>query len=214
MKRVSLTICVLSVLCLAVFMCLPLAGCGGSKEPPEGSGEAAKANSEPLDEEEAAAARTRGVATEQRPDESETGVRVVLTDLTYTWQETPEKGLQVVMDFGNPLGGNTRARGYVFLVAQSILPGKLVTGVYPWGTTLDEGGMPVDPTVGSHLLYRDRQQLRAFIPYTWGDGYFETLKVLVFHENGRLIVNRPYDLGLTGAPGQTKRMDLNPDFDL
>jgi hypothetical protein len=205
------TVQVIASLCA---VCLLAAGCGGSSEKPEIRNKEAAHESAPLDEKTAAAARTRGVPTDGSGESVEAGARVVMTELTYEWRQTPERGLQVVMEFANPVGGNTRARGYVFLTAHSVLSGRSVTGVYPWDVQLRDDGIPLRPTDGTHLLFRDRQQVRAFIPYPDADGYYETMRVMVFHEDGRLIINRPYNLELSGATGEKHTVDINPDFDL
>jgi hypothetical protein len=195
-------------------VCLLSAGCGGSEEKAETGSTGAEREAAPLDEKTATAARSRGLAVSEREEADEAGARVVMSELTYEWRTAPEKGLSVVMEFRNPVGGNTRARGYVFLTAHSVLSGHSVTGVYPWDAQLREDGVPLDPTDGTHLLFRDRQQVRAFIPYPEADGYYETLRVMVFHEDGRLIIDRPYDLALSGVSGESRSVDVNPDFDL
>jgi hypothetical protein len=85
------------------------------------------------------------------------------------------------------------------------------TGVYPWNTRMVEN-LPDDFTEGTHLLYRDSQTVRAFIPYTKSDGYYNKLKLYVYHEDGRLITNRTYDLDITGTPGESG--SVKPGFDL
>ena len=75
-----------------------------------------------------------------------------------------------------------------------------------------DGNLPEDYTDGAHLLYRDSQQVRAFLPYPRSDGSFETLRLYVFHENGKLLTNRTYELDFTGAPGEKRT--VNPGFDL
>ena len=194
-------------LAIALLACVVLSGCTSSDEPAV----RAQPEPEPLDEEVAEAAASRGVAEKVQDgndDADEATPQVLLTALTYEWRTTPENGLQVTLEFTNPAGTYERARGYVFLIAQA---GSQIRSVYPWNTTIVEG-LPEDYTDGTHLLYRDRQEVRAIIPYPGSGGYFETLRLLVFHENGRLLTNRTYDLNITGVSGQSKT--INPGFDL
>jgi hypothetical protein len=197
------------VMAFGLLACLVVSGCSSpSEERP-----VAQAEQEPLDEETAAAARTRGVA--RNPGENkaaEAKPQVVLSALTYEWRNVPERGIMVTMDFTNPANSYERARGHVFLVAESTLSGSHTMGVYPWNTTIGDNGLPDDYTDGTHLLYRDQQQVRGFIPYEPSDGHWETLRLFVFHEDGRLLVNRTYDLEITGEPN-VKRT-VNPGFDL
>ena len=194
-------------LAIALLVCVAFSGCTGSDEPAV----RAQPEPEPLDEEVAEAAASRGVAEKVRDDDDdadEATPQVLLTALTYEWRTTPENGLQVTLEFTNPARTYERARGYVFLIAQA---GSQIRSVYPWNTTIVEG-LPEDYTDGTHLLYRDRQEVRAIIPYPGSGGYFETLRLLVFHEDGRLLTNRTYDLNITGVSGQSKT--INPGFDL
>ena len=194
------------VLVFALVGCLMLAGCTGSEEP------AAKPAPEPLDEETTASAVTRGVSPKVHVDDAdEAKPQVVLAELTYEWRTSPERGVQVTMEFTNPVRTYERARGYVFLVAESTMSGSRITGVYPWKVAMREG-LPEDYTGGTHLLYRDSQQLRAFIPYTGSSGYYETLRLFVFHEDGRLLTNRTYDMKITGEQDESRT--INPGFDL
>jgi hypothetical protein len=196
----------LIVVLVFVFLgCLIVAGCTSSDEP------AVKSEPEPLDEKTAAAARTRGVITRDREEAVEAKPQAVLSKMTYEWRTSPERGMHVTLDFTNPADTYERARGYVFLIAEATRSGSLIKGVYPWNTSMD-GDLPEDHTDGTHLLYRERQQVRAFLPYPRSDGHFETLRLYVFHENGKLLTNRTYELDFTGAPGE--KGTVNPGFDL
>ena len=188
--------------------CLMFTGCTGSDESAVES--ESRPEPEPLDEEAAAAARSRGVV-EERSNDTDAKPQVVLGGMTYEWRTVPERGLQVALDFTNPAGSYERARGYVFLIAKSTNSGSLITGIYPWNTVMD-GALPEDYTDGTHLLYRDRQLVRGFIPYPASDGYYETLTLYVFHEDGRLLTNRTYDVEISGVPGASRT--VNPGFDL
>ncbi|MEA3409657.1 MAG: hypothetical protein U9Q95_04845 [Candidatus Eisenbacteria bacterium] len=189
------------VLLFVFLACFMVVGCTSSDEP------AVEPEPEPLDEEMGAAARTRGVVGGDRSADREPTPQVVLSRMVYEWRTSPDRGLHVTLNFTNPADTYERARGYVFLIAES----ATVKGVYPWNTKMD-GNLPEDHTDGSHVLYRETQQVRAFIPYPRSDGHFETLKLYVFHENGRLLTNRTYELDLTGASGESKT--VNPGFDL
>ena len=189
------------VLVCVFLACLVVAGCTSSDEP------AVEPEPEQLDEETAAAARTRGVVGGDRTADTEPTPQVVLSEMTYEWRTSPDRGLHVTLNFTNPADTYERARGYVFLIAES----ATAEGVYPWNAKMD-GNLPEDHTDGSHVLYRKTQQLRAFIPYPRSEGHFETLKLYVFHENGRLLTDRTYELDFTGAPGGSET--VNPGFDL
>lgn len=198
-----------AVLIVVLLGCLVFPGCTGSDEPAVETDSTPEP--EPLDEETAIAARSRGVADDAQSYSEDAKPQVVLRELTYEWRTVPQKGLQVALDFTNPAGSYERARGYVFLIAGSTMSGTPVTGVYPWNTVLD-GGLPEDYTDGTHLLYRDRQLVRGFIPYAESEGHYETLTLYVFHEDGRLLTNRTYDLEISGASGESR--SVNPGFDL
>jgi hypothetical protein len=189
---------------------LLFAGCSGNEDQ---SRESASTGDVNIDEETAAAAGTRGVPQEGYDDESNPAPRVLLSKLDYEWRTSPEKGLMVTLDFTNPADTYERARGYVFLIAEYEAYGGSIAaqGVYPWNTKM-ENDLPLDFSEGSHLLYREEQTVRAFIPYKRSEGYYNRLKVYVYHEDGRLMTNRSYDLDITGTPGESG--SVNPGFDL
>ncbi|MBN2564984.1 MAG: hypothetical protein JXB46_04670 [Candidatus Eisenbacteria bacterium] len=200
----------------AVVLTATLAGIllfSGCSRDDEQTQERARTESVDIDEETAAAASTRAVPQEGYGDESDPLPRVLLSELTYEWRTSPEKGLMVMLEFTNPADTYERARGYVFLIAEYEAYGGSIAerGVYPWNTKM-ENGLPQDYTEGAHLLYRDEQAVRAFIPYGRSDGYCNRLKLYVYHEDGRLITNRTYDLDITGTPGETG--SVKPGFDL
>jgi hypothetical protein len=203
LKRRCSTLVLLVVLAGA----LAVAGCSRKEE----SAQVSK-GTETLDEQTAAAARTRGVPQEGYGEQPEPIPRVLLSEMTYEWKTAPEKGLAVTLQFTNPADTYERARGYVFLIAEYEAYGSVVAnGVYPWNTKMD-GNLPEDYTQGTHLLYRDGQTVRAFIPYKRSDGYYNKLRLYVYHEDGRLITNRTYDLDITGTPGQSG--SFKPGFDM
>ena len=164
-----------------------------------------------VDEETVVSARTRGVPAQKREEIEEAPPRVLLDELTYEWRTSPERGLHVELLFSNPSDSYERARGYVFLQAEADVYGAVVRGVYPWNTRMVEG-LPDEYTDGTHLLYRGTQKITAFIPYERSDGQYSRLKLLVFHDDGKLLTNRTYDLEITGTPGASK--SIKPGFDL
>jgi len=204
-------------LLLLVAGCLVAAGCGGSEEETAGVEQGGTAGVEgaqvrrPLDEETEAAARGRGVPEVEAGEGPRPTAKVLMTELTYEWRVQPDVGLHVVLSFMNQAAGQERARGYVFLIAKSIMPGYPVQGVYPWDAVV-EGDEPTDYTDGTHLLFRDKQQIRAFVPYEETDGHYQTLRLMVYSEGGDLVINRSFDLEVTGTSGQS--FTVNPDFDL
>lgn len=197
----------MTILSLALVGLVALPGCSQTEQNAPERGRA-----ESVDEETRESAMTRGVPQEGQGDDPEPAPRVVLSELSYEWRTSPERGLMVTLDFTNPADTYERARGYVFLVAEREEYGSVAeTGVYPWNTRMTDG-LPEDYTEGAHLLYRDEQTVRAFIPYQKADGYYSRLKLYVYHEDGRLMTNRTYDLDITGAPGESG--SVRPGFDL
>jgi hypothetical protein len=202
--RVALVVALVVVAAAGV---MALGGC--SRE-----GENARVGQEapPVDEESARVARTRGVVGDEGPDPDEVSPQVLLSEMRYEWRATPERGLLVELEFTNPADSYERAKGYVFLVAEYQVNGSAVeTGIYPWNTRIVEG-LPEDFSQGTHLLFRETQTVRAFIPYERGGGHYNTLKLHVYHEDGKLITNRTYELDITGEPGESG--SFRPGFDL
>jgi hypothetical protein len=196
----------IAVLAVFLVVALALSGCSGDSGQTRDSGETA-----PLDEESAEAASTRGVSTEDYGREESPAPKVVLETIAYEWRTSPDVGLAVTMEFVNPADTYERARGYVFLVAESSRLGSSSRSIYPWSARLD-GDLPEEYTDGTHLLYRDEQTVRCFIPYEFGSGYFDKLRLMLFSEDGNLLLGRTYDLEITGEPRQSKT--INPGFDL
>lgn len=193
----------MSLSAMALLLCCALGACGRTEE------EASRPAPEPLDEHTAAVARSRGVATGQSETRESPSPQMLLSELTYEWRTSPERGLMVSLDFINPADTYERARGYVFLVAESSATGQ--TGVYPWNARMAEG-LPEDYTEGTHLLYRTTQQVRGFIPYEGSGGPYDKLRLLVFREDGRLLIDKTYALELAGESGESRT--INPRFDL
>lgn len=146
------------------------------------------------------AARSRGVPPHaRRGDLDEAAPQIAIRGFDYEWRLEPDKGLQVRIDFVNTRQTYERARGYLFLVATSSTVPGIQPGVYPWDARFQEG-YPESHTDGTRLLFRDALEARAFIPFRQGDGYFDRLKILVYHEDGRIAINLDYDLEITGEP--------------
>lgn len=151
------------------------------------------------------AARSRGLPVDSKDEEAEeVRPEVTLDSMTYEWRESPDRGLHVRLEFVNPNVTYERARGYAFLIASSSLGGD--TGVYPWNAGLSDGE-PKDHRDGTHLLYRDDQTVSAFIPYRGGVGYYDRLKMLVYDEDGELLIGQSYELELDGSPSGPKEME-------
>lgn len=183
-------------LSLLVAASLSLFGCSGDTEDvPERQEESA---SEPAAEVTAPsrAARSRGIAVEEDP---EYGPEIVLSDFTYEWRLLPAPGLLVSVEFVNPNDLFERARGYVFLIAgYSGRPGAN-PGTYPRDVDLWEG-LPANHAEGSHILYRKDYTIRAFIPYTDLEGYYDSLRILVYSEEGEIEIDQSYKLEVYGEP--------------
>jgi len=155
-------------------------------------------------------ARSRGVATIERNEDDALEPLVVLDSITYEWRVEPERGLSISLGFINPNDTYERARGYVIAIASYRESSGAVYGVYPWDAELTEEGFAEDHTEGSHLLYRRDQLVRGFIPYGNASGYYNVLRVLVYSEDGDVLIDNTLDLEVSGEP--TGRM--TPPVDL
>lgn len=182
-------------LAIVIAMCVAVLGCSGG-EPSEERGAGSSSVSESEAQAPSKAAAARGVRVEQ---DEQPGPEVVLSGLVYEWRTSPEKGLEVTLEFENPSDTYERARGYVFAVARSSGSAVSDLGVYPWNAEL-EGGVPSDYTEGTHMVYRKDHVVRGFIPYTKGEGYYDSLRVLVYSEDGDVLIDQTYALEITGEP--------------
>lgn len=187
-----------------VALLVALAGCSGDDEVDAveeqieeiQSEETTSAPSEPASE----AAQSRGLPVDDSGENDGTEPMVVLNDLVYEWRTSPQRGLQVELEFINPYDTYERARGYAFVIASYGLSGGSVYGVYPWNAEIGEDGFPIDPTAGTHLLYRRDQNVRGFIPYENSEGFYNILQIIVYSEEGELLFTNRLDLDVTGDP--------------
>ncbi len=146
------------------------------------------------------ATRSRGVPSHERREESEEPEpQIAIRGFEYEWRLEPEKGLHVRVDFVNTRETYARARGYLFMVATSNTTPSAAAGVYPWDARFEEGH-PERHTDGNRLLFRRDLESRVFIPYRGGDGYFDHLRIIVYHEGGRIAIDLDYDLEIVGEP--------------
>jgi hypothetical protein len=144
------------------------------------------------------AARSRGIVPEDE-DEDNLEPKIVVKDVEYEWRDVPEQGLYVKIAFENPAETYERAKGYVFLVARWSGEKGGDVGVYPWNARF-EGDYPDDYEEGTRLLFRDEQEVRAFIPYKKWEGYYDSLRLLVYGDDGLPLIERGYELEITGEP--------------
>jgi len=159
-------------------------------------------------EEPSEAARSRGVPPHERRDGTEEAEpQIAIRGFSYEWRLEPEKGLHVKIDFVNTRDTYARARGYLFAVASSNTQPSVTPGAYPWDAHFEEG-YPGKHTDGNRLLFRDELGSRFFIPYRGEEGYFDHLKIIVYHEDGRIAIDLDYELDVTGEP--TGQIDATP----
>ncbi len=193
-----------SCLAMLALILMLLAGCTGGEQAggEEQASSAGSAGEAAVDTASipSAAARSRGVSVPERSGEDELEPLIVLQDIVYEWRLSPDRGLHVKLGFINPHDTYARARGYVFVIASASASGGGVSGVYPWNAELGEDGMPEDHTDGSHLLYRRDQEISGLIPYRNATGYYDVMRVLVYSEEGDLLIDNTLDLDVTGEP--------------
>ncbi len=191
-----------SLVALGVLLAV-LAGCSGGEQEvesdiPEGGEQSGSAVADDGRTAPTSGARSRGVATIEGKDDDGLEPLVVLQDIVYDWRVAPERGLHVTLGFINPNDTYERARGYVFIVASSRESSGSVYGVYPWDAELGEDGLAADYTDGMHLLYRRDQEIRASIPYRNASGYYDVLRILVYSEDGDVLIDNTVDLEVSG----------------
>ncbi len=190
-------------LLVGVMAVIALPGCSGKEEatPRTEAGEVESGNQEETQTAEASrAAKARGVPV--GGEEPEAGPVVTMEGLTYDWRLEPEKGLLVTIEFGNENEVFERARAYVFIVAWYSAREGSSRGTFPWGVDFD-GNEPVDYTKGTHIVYRKDHTLKCFIPYRDREGYYDTLRVIVYSEDGEALKDQRYQLDVDGVPTGT-----------
>lgn len=203
------------ILLLAALLALTVGGCSASED--DGatveSAETETESPEGVREKDAPSkgALARGVITDTGEADTEPSPEIRLARLTYEWRVSPKKGLQIRLNFENPHDTYERARGYVVVVAGYTESDGAVTGVYPWDVELIDG-LPSDYSDGAHLLFRRDQEIEGFIPYENSEGYFNSLRLLIYSEDGEKLRDQAYGLDVTGRP--TGVQEPKPQFDL
>ncbi|MCK4511425.1 hypothetical protein KAW64_06790, partial [bacterium] len=192
------------ILLLVALLALTVGGCSGSEDDGAAveSTETETESPEGVQEEEDAPSKSalaRGVTAAAGEEDEEPSPEIQLAKLTYEWRVSPKKGLQIRLSFENPHDTYERARGYVVVVAGYTKSNGAVTGVYPWNVELIDG-LPSDYSDGAHLLFRRDQEIEGFIPYENTEGYFNSLRLLVYSEDGEKLRDQTYGLDVTGRP--------------
>ncbi|MBD3348521.1 MAG: hypothetical protein GF400_04920 [Candidatus Eisenbacteria bacterium] len=195
-----------SVMAVAVF------GCAGEAEEtsartdsPGGEG-AARTTESPTASD---AARARGLASQD--DEPEEKPVITLEGISYEWRQVPDTGIHVTLEFGNQNEVFERARAYVFVTAR--YSGREASSIraFPWDTELVDGE-PADYSEGRHIIYRKDYTVDCFVPYEDREGYFDRLRVMVYSEEGDLLINQEHELEVTGQP--TGKVKVKPTLAL
>ncbi|MFH1501530.1 MAG: hypothetical protein ABIG03_00650 [Candidatus Eisenbacteria bacterium] len=190
----------------ATLVVCAVAGCSEPREEPAVSREDDSDAEAVAEQTPSRAAAARGLPAKGDDTEAKRPV-VTLEDVTYEWRLFPDKGLVVSLEFGNPNVVFERARAYVFVVADFSERRTVNRGVFPLGAEFDEAG-PVDYTAGTHILYRKDHTMQCFIPYTHREGYYDSLTVIVYSEDGEKLLQQSYDLDVAGEP--TGRVEMKP----
>jgi len=181
----------------AMLLEVALAGCSGGGDGEQGGGTSGSTASE--------AAASRGVAGEGVGETVPAEPTIALDAVEYEWRNSPERGLEVWLHLSNPGKDTGRAKGYAFGIAGSDSDPS-VQGVYPWNATLTDGE-PADFERGARLMYWDRTELSFFLPYKERAGCWNTLRLLVYGEDGRVIVNETHELPITGEPTGKQKIE-------
>jgi hypothetical protein len=200
MKRKIMIALVVLVACLAVCSCAPERSESADASDTDSRGATGVRRGADDSSEPSEAARSRAVPPhERREDEEEAEPQIAIRGFTYEWRLEPEKGLHVRIDFVNTRDTYARARGYLFVVASSNTMPSVTPGVYPWDARFEDK-YPEKHTDGNRLLFRDELDSRIFIPYHADEGYFDYLRIIVYHEDGRVAIDLDYELDVTGEP--------------
>jgi len=189
-----------TALVFVLVLCLGLLGCSRSGEQAGEKGETASQASGASE-----AAASRGVASGEAEDTGPAEPSIVLEGIVYEWAVSPERGLQVELQFVNPGKDVGRAKGYAFVIAGSSTDSTVV-GSYPWNAKLVDG-RPADYAAGGRLLFWDEQKLAVFVPYKERAGCFDAIRVLVYDDEGRVVLEESRELPITGEPTGRKKLE-------
>ncbi len=187
------------LLCAAALVMSTLVGCSETREDAPESDRSDAVSEAAAPRPVSDAAKARGLSVQREDEEPADGPAVALDGVAYDWRLIPDKGLVVTLEFGNENEVFERARAYVFLVAEYSARRSVNRGVFPLNVEFD-GDRPVDYTAGTHILYRKDHTMKCFIPYTYREGYYDSLRVIVYSEEGDVLINRTYHLDVTGEP--------------
>lgn len=189
-----------TALAFMLVLCLGLFGCsktGDRADEQEGTASQASEASE--------AAASRGVASGNAEDTGSAEPSIVLDGIEYEWVVSPERGLQVALEFVNPGKDVGRAKGHAFVIAGSSKD-PAVTGIYPWNAKLVDGA-PEDHATGGQILFWDKQAMAVFVPYKERAGCFDTMRILVYDKEGRIVLDETHELPITGEPTGRKKIE-------
>jgi len=190
-----------TVLTIVLVMSVGLFGCSktgdqaGEREVGAGSQESGASE----------AAASRGVGSGVAEDGSPAEPSIALDGIAYEWAVSPDRGLQVELQFVNPGKDVGRAKGYAFVIAGSTTD-PAVAGVYPWNAKLVNGS-PEDYAGGGRLLFWDEQKMAVFVPYKERAGCFDTVRILVYDNEGRVVLDETHELPITGEPTGRKKLE-------
>jgi hypothetical protein len=189
-----------TALALVLVSCFALFGCSRTGDQAgDRAGTASKENGA------SEAAASRGVATGEAGGEGTAAPSVVLDGIAYEWVVSPERGLQVELGFVNPGKDVGRAKGYAFVIAGSSKD-PAVVGVYPWNAKFVDGA-PEDHAAGGRILFWEEQKMSVFIPYKERAGCFDTMRILVYDDDGRIALDETHELPITGEPTGRKKLE-------
>jgi hypothetical protein len=189
-----------TALAFVLAVCLGLFGCSKTGDRAGGQKGTASQDSGASD-----AAASRGVASGEAEDAGPAEPSIVLDTITYEWVVSPERGLQVELGFVNPGKDVGRAKGYAFVIAGSSAD-PAVVGVYPWNAKLVNGA-PTNYAAGGRILFWDEQKMALSIPYKERSGCFDTVRFLVYDDEGRTVLDETHELPITGEPTGRKKIE-------
>ena len=197
------------IVLLAVVLAVA-AGCsGGSEDQAARSEDAADTGDVPGAGQSSEAARARGLPVER--EQSEERPVVTLEGMAYEWRTAPDKGMLVSLELGNANEVFERARAYVFAILHYSGREASSKRAFPLGVELVDG-VPADHTSGTHVLYRKDETLQCFVPYEDREGYYDRLRVMIYSEDGDLLIDTENLLEVSGEP--TGRVKVKPTLAL